>query len=208
MIAYALALAAGCAPRATAPSAASLPERVVADFERAVRQGRDAYATLFDFVAVGKLEKLLRRYDALGRVPLDDAQRADFLAEDATPFTPQRERRNLGAFFPILAARTVGTGGCSAGPPRSAYGRALGQPFAPLPAAPASNAAYEPLRVEINALIGAGGVVGIRCAGGAGGLALVYTRTHDPRGYAIITMYDDVPDEPAEMSETERAERP
>ncbi len=202
-LAATLALAAGCpgpgagtaAGRAAAPGAdAPLPERVVTDFERAVLDGREAYATLFDFVAVGKFEKLLRRYDAMGRIPLDDAQRAEFLAEDAIPFSEARERRNLGAFFPILAARTVGRGGCSARAPISAYGRLLGQPFEPLPAEPASNAAYESLRVDVNALIAEGGVVALSCTGGKGGLALVYTRTTFARGYAIITMYDDIPE--------------
>ena len=196
LAALALALAACVKPTSKGPEVGvTLPERVVADFERAVLAGKDAYAELFDFVAVGKFEKLLRRYDANGRIDLTDAQRKEFMAEDATPFPEARERRNLGAFFPILAARTVGTGRCHAHPPRSEYGRALGEPFEPLPAEPASNATYEPLRVDVNALIERGGVIALTCDGGKGGLALVYTRTDDARGYALITMYDDIPDE-------------
>jgi hypothetical protein len=191
-------LVAACGPKQIPTSApqvgVTLPERIVAEFEQAVRGGPDAYAALFDFVAVGKYEKLLRRYDANGAVALTAAQKQEFLAEDATPFPEARERKNLGAFFPILAARTVGQGGCHARPPISAYGRALGHPFDPLPVEPASNLAYEPLRVEVNALVDKGGVVGIACDGGQGGLALVYTRSKDARGYALITMYDDVPE--------------
>jgi hypothetical protein len=189
----ALAACAG-APAAGPTPPATLPERVAWDFERAVLRGRDAYAELFDFAAVGQVEKLLRRYDLLGRAPLTDAQREEFAAEDATPFSVARERRNLGAFFPILAARTVGRGDCRARAPISRYGRRLGEPFPPLPPEPASNAGYEPLRVAVNALIERGGVVGIVCAGGEGGLALVYTRDGSSRGYSLITMYDDVPD--------------
>lgn len=36
-------------------------------------------------------------------------------------------------------------------------------------------------------------MIGIRCRGGAKGLALVYSPRRDARGYAIITIYDDGP---------------
>lgn len=184
----------GATPNDPAAGHAALPPpvQVVADFERAVLAGRAAYAELFDFALVGKVEKLLHRYDALGRVVLDDDTRAAFLAEDAVPFGVARERRNLGAFYPILAQRTVGHGGCRAQPPRSAYARRLAEPFPPLPAEPATNAGFEPLRVEVNRLIDRGGLVSLSCDGGDGALALLYTVDGSARGYSLITMYDDV----------------
>src|SRR5688572_18158317 len=70
------------APRATGPTA----EQVVADFEKAVLAGRDAYSALFDFAAVGKFEKLLHPYDLLGRTPLSPAQQAQYEQEQAVPY--------------------------------------------------------------------------------------------------------------------------
>jgi hypothetical protein len=163
---------------------------VVATFEHAVLQSREAYWSLFDFEAVGIFEKLLRRHDLLGRLPdLSDAAKAQLRRDTPTPYPPAREKRNLGYFYKLLAQRTVGSGGCTAGPPQSEYARKMGLPFAPLPA---EHAAWDEMRPRINPLIERGGVIALRCKGGKGGLALVYTRTSSKRGFDIITMYDDV----------------
>jgi hypothetical protein len=50
---------------------------------------------------------------------------------------------------------------------------------------------YELLRTHANAWLAKGGVVSLRCTGGKGGLALVYTANDTPRGYSLITIYDD-----------------
>ncbi len=177
------------APPPTA-SHCGLADRVAADFEKAVLQSRDAYVGLFDFVAVGEYEILLHRYDLNGRFPdLDDDRREQFAGEDGTPYPEARERRNVGNFYPILAQRTVGTGGCSAAAPRSRYGRLLGVFFDPLPEG--TPPGYEKLRTDANAWLEKGGVVGIRCTGGQGGLAIVYTAKDNARGYDLITIYDD-----------------
>ncbi len=186
------ALAACGAPQQhAAPAPADLPARVAADFETAVATSKDAYVALFDFSAVGEYEILLHRYDLLGRFPdLDDARREQFEHEDGTPYPPTRERRNVGNFYPILAQRTVGGGGCVASAPASRYGKLLGTKFDPLPAGVPPG--YEKLRSDANAWLEHGGVVGIRCRGGQGGLAVVYTAKPNPRGYDLITIYDDV----------------
>jgi hypothetical protein len=168
----------------------SLADRVAADFEAAVLQSRDAYVGLFDFVAVGEYEILLHRYDLNGRLPnLEDDQREQFTGEDGTPYPEARERRNVGNFYPILAQRTVGTGGCSAAAPRTRYGRLLGVFFDPLPEG--TPPGYEKLRTDANAWLAKGGVVGVHCTGGKGGLAIVYTARDNARGYDLITIYDD-----------------
>ncbi len=176
-------------PRPASPAGGPTPEQVVADFEAATLAGRDAYLALFDFAAVGAFEKLLHPYDLLGRSPLSPEQRAQYEKETAVPYPPERERRNLGSFFPPLAQRTVGTGGCAAAAPRSEYARLLGRPFEPLPE---GRQAWEPMRREVNAMIAAGGLVAFSCSGGEGQLALVWTRAPNGRGYDLITMYDDV----------------
>jgi len=185
-----LALAACGPPTPTrAPRPATLPERVVYDFETAVLTSQDAFVGLFDFTEVGAFEILLRRYDLLGRLPdLTDDEKADLAADDGTPYPPERERRNVGNFYKILAQRTVGTGRCTAVPPQWAYNRLLGEAFPPLPP---GHDAYESLRLRVNAQLAGGGVIGIRCAGGHGGLALVYSPRAGARGYDIITIYDD-----------------
>jgi hypothetical protein len=186
-----LLAACGSAQHGASPD---LPARVAADFESAVKTSKDAYVALFDFSAVGEYEILLHRYDLLGRFPdLDEAHRAQYTGEDGTPYPPTRERRNVGNFYPILAQRTVGTGGCTAATPASKYGRMLGQGFEPLP--PSVPAKYEKLRSDANAWLKVGGVVGLHCTGGHGGLAIVYTARDNARGYELITIYDDVADE-------------
>ena len=68
-----LACACACGSAQT-PATRSVPERVAADFEQAVKTSKDAYVALFDFVDVGEYEILLHRYDLNGRFPdLDDA---------------------------------------------------------------------------------------------------------------------------------------
>jgi hypothetical protein len=188
----ALALLGACAHKA--PDAPKQPktlaERVVADFEAATKQSKDAYVALFDFAAVGEYEILLHRYDFNGRLKnLTDSEKAQFSAEDGTPYPAERERRNVGNFYPILAQRTVGTGGCVAAEPRTHYGKLLGQVFEPLPEG--TPPGYETLRTHANAWLARGGVIGFKCAGGQGGLAVVYTAKDNPRGYDLITIYDD-----------------
>src|SRR3954469_22942176 len=155
----ALGALAACGPTAAParPRPASMEARVAADFEAAVKQNKDAYVGLFDFVAVGQYEILLHRYDLNGRFPdLPDDMRERFSKEDGTPYPETRERRNVGNFYPILAQRTVGTGGCHAGAPASHYGALLGTTFEPLPAS--VPAKYEKLRTDANAWLARGGV--------------------------------------------------
>jgi hypothetical protein len=186
------------------PSKAKLPlrEQVVADFEAAVLANKEAYVGLFDFVAVGEYEILLHRYDLNGRLKnLTDGQKTQFLGEDGTPYPEARERRNVGNFYKPLAQRTVGTGGCKAAEPRTAYAKLLGT-FEPLPAATEVEIAgekksaptppgYQILREHSVAWLAKGGVVGFTCSGGKGGLAVVYTEKPNTRGYDLITIYDD-----------------
>ncbi|HEX5060661.1 MAG TPA: hypothetical protein VFV99_14935 [Kofleriaceae bacterium] len=169
---------------------ASTPEKVVADFEQSVKTSKDAYVGMFDFVAVGEFEILLHRYDLNGRLKnLPDDMKQQFAAEDGTPYPPERERRNVGNFYTFLAQRTVGTGGCTLSEPRTHYGKLLGVQFDPLPEG--TSPGYEKLRTTVNAYLAKGGVVGIRCSGGNGGLALVWTERPNQRGYDLITIYDD-----------------
>jgi hypothetical protein len=172
------------------PAPADLRSRVVADFEAAVKTNQDAYVALFDFAAVGEMEILLHRYDLNGRLPnLPEDQKAQFAAEDGTPYPADRERRNVGNFYRPLAQRTVGTGGCTAAAPRTRYGQLLGETYEPLPEG--TPAGYETLRTHANEWLAKGGVVGMTCTGGKGGLALVYTAKDNARGYELITIYDD-----------------
>ena len=63
------------------------------------------------------------------------------------------------------------------------------------PPLPAGHESHEPLRLKVNAYLenGQGGVIAIRCPGGTRGLALVYTKRDNERGYDLITIYDDGP---------------
>jgi hypothetical protein len=199
-------VAAACGPKPTAtpattttvetpapparPRPAAVPERVVYDFEQAVKTSRDAYVDLFDFVAVGEFEILLHRYDLNGRLknlPYD--VKLQFATEDGTPYPPEREKRNVGNFYAPLAQRTVGRGGCALTEPRTRYGKLLGAQFEPLPEG--TPPGYEKLRTTVNAYLAKGGVVGIKCSGGQGGLALVWSERPNQRGYDLITIYDD-----------------
>jgi hypothetical protein len=202
LIALAALVAAGCggggAGGATAaerprPGLDALPDRVVWDFEHAVRDSQEAFLGLFDFTAVGEMEILLHRYDALGRLPgITEARVAEYLAEDGTPDPPERERTNVGGFYGWLIRPAIGGGGCAAVTPTWEYNQQLAGPYDPLPE---GHEAYEPLRLKVNGYLedGRGGVIGIRCPGGARGLALVYTRRDSERGYDLITIYDDGP---------------
>ena len=191
-----IALLFACGPKATtttppAPAKpATMAERVVADFENATKTSREAYVELFDFTAVGEFEILLHRYDLNGRLPgLPLDLRAQFEMEDGTPYPPERERRNVGNFYPLLAQRTVGTGGCVATEPRTRYAKMLATAYEPLPAGTPEG--FEKLRITINGYLTKGGVVRIACKGGEGGLALVWTERPNQRGYDLITIYDD-----------------
>nr|HEX4317571.1 hypothetical protein [Kofleriaceae bacterium] len=195
-LALAVCSVAACAPAAgpqvacpVAPPA-SMEDRVAHDFETAVLAGKDAYVSLFDFKTIGEVEILLHRYDLDGRTSERlDKRRAEFEAEDGTPYPETRERRNVGNFYPLFVKRTVGTGGCVAGPPRTRYARLLGTYFDPLPAG--TPPGYETLRAHANEWWRHGGVVGIHCTGGTGNLAVVYTQRPNARGYDLITIYDD-----------------
>lgn len=175
------------------PPVDALPDRVVWDFEHAVLDSKDAFLGLFDFTAVGEMEILLHRYDALGRLPdIDEETVAQYLAEDGTPYPPERERKNVGGFYGWLIRPAIGKGNCAAVTPTWEYNQRLGTPYEPLPE---GHSAYEPLRVKVNTYLenGQGGVIGIRCPGGDRGLALVYTKRDNERGYDLITIYDDGP---------------
>ena len=172
-----------------APTPGELRQKVVADFEAAILSGREAFVGLFDFAAVGEMEILLHRYDLNGRLPnLDDRQKADFAAEDGTPYPAERERRNVGNFYKLLGQRTVGTGGCAAREPRTRYAKLLAT-FPPLPEGTPPK--YEALRAHASEWAARGGLVGLACGGGRGGLALVYAARDTARGYDLITIYDD-----------------
>ena len=195
LIGIALLTLAGCPAKTepvepTKPVATDMKSRVVADFEAATKANKDAYVALFDFAAVGEMEILLHRYDLNGRLPnLPEDIKAQFAAEDGTPYPADRERRNVGNFYEPLAQRTVGTGGCTAAAPRTRYGQLLGAPYEALPAG--TPAGYETLRTHANEWLAKGAVVGMTCSGGKGGLALVYTAKDNARGYDLITIYDD-----------------
>ena len=187
-----VATLAGCTPAAAParPAPKDLPAIVAADFEKAVLASKDSYVSLFDFVAVGEYEILLHRYDFNGRLKnLEPDQKAQFAREDGTPYPPTRERRNVGNFYTILAQRSVGSGGCVATAPRTRYGKLLGEHFEDFPACTPPK--YELLRADANFWLEHGGVVGIKCKGGEGGVALVYTEAPNQRGYNLITIYDD-----------------
>lgn len=190
LIAVVLLGACGHPAPATPPAPANLREKVAHDFEAAVVTSKDAYVELFDFAAVGEMEILLRRLDLNGRdVNLSDQQKELFAKDDGTPFPEPRERRNVGNFYPLLAQRTVGTGGCRGAEPRGPYGKLLGESYPPMPEGTPPK--YEILRTHANEWLAKGGVVGIVCTGGQGGLAVVYTARDNARGYSLITIYDD-----------------
>jgi hypothetical protein len=175
-------------PRPETPD--TIEQKVASDFEQAVKTSKDAYVSLFDFVAVGEYEILIHRYDINGRFPnLPEDMRARWEQEDGTPYTPERERRNVGNFYPLLAQRTVGTGGCIGGEPISEYGKQLIE-LEPLPEGTPPK--YEILRTAVSGYVAKGGVVGVRCSGGKGALALVWTERPNARGYDLITIYDDL----------------
>lgn len=172
------------------PAVSGFPAKVAADFERAILAGPQAYEALFDFAAVGEMEILLHRYDLNGRMELTDDEIDRFSAEDGTPYTAERERKNVGNFYEYLGTRTIGKGGCVATLPRTKYGKLLAQPYEPLPEGTPEG--YEILRTHANAWMANGGVVRVGgCKGGKGGLALVYTAKPNARGYDLITIYDD-----------------
>jgi hypothetical protein len=177
-----------------APRPTTIPEAVVYDFERGVLDSQDAMLSLFDFAAVGEFEILLHRYDLLGRDPtLPEKIRAEYAAEDGTPYPPERERKNIGRFYDWLIAPAINEGDCVAMEPTRPYNRLLGVPFEEMPP---GNESHEALRQKVNSYLedGKGGVIAIRCPGGERGLALVWTRRDNERGYDIITIYDDGPE--------------
>ena len=170
-------------------SEAELEARVVAEFEAAVLNSRDAYLNLFDFVAVGRFQILLRRHDLYGRWPNIPARyKANIELDTGAPYPPERERRNVGAMYRRIAQRAVGTGGCSAGEPVDEWVGKMDEPFEPLGP---DNDAYIPLANAINPLIEAGGVVRVMCTGGGHQASLLYTRTNTERGYTLIAITND-----------------
>ncbi|MDQ3334214.1 MAG: hypothetical protein M4D80_03565 [Myxococcota bacterium] len=199
LILITLLLASGCPKKIEprAPQHPDLPEavtgfpaKVAADFQQAILTGREAYEALFDFAAVGEMEILLHRYDLNGRMELTDDEIDRFSAEDGTPYTAEREKKNVGNFYDYLGTRTVGQGDCSATLPKTKYGKLLARPYEPLPEGTPEG--YEILRTHANEWMANGGVVRIGgCRGGKGGLVLVYTKKGNARGYDLITIYDD-----------------
>jgi hypothetical protein len=166
----------------------TLPDRIAWDFEQAVKQSKAAYQDLFDFDAVGEYEILLHRYDVYGRVRLSDKLRAELAAEDGTPYPPAREKTNVGRFYATWVKRTVGSGGCAIGTPRGDYAQKLAD-IEPL--REGTPPKYEVLRAHAAAWVKHGGLVRVHCTGGDGGVALVWTRKDNARGYDLITIYDD-----------------
>ena len=73
--------------------------------------------------------------------------------------------------------------------PRTRYAKLLGQPYEALP--PGTPAKYEILRTNANEWLTKGAVISFECDGGEFGLAVVYTERNNPRGYDLITIYDD-----------------
>ncbi|MBX3159955.1 MAG: hypothetical protein KF773_28560 [Deltaproteobacteria bacterium] len=172
------------------PSITETGRRVVAEFEKAVLESEAAFAAMFDFAAVGEFEILLHRYDLNGRLSnLSEKVKEQFRFEDGTPYPAERERRNVTRFYKRFVQRTVGTGACTARVPRTKYGKLLGQPYEPLPAGTPPD--YETLRTHVNEWVGNGGAVALTCTGGRGSLVVVYTARDNPRGYDIVTIYDD-----------------
>jgi len=179
------------APPAAPKTPTTMPERVVADFEAATKTSKDAYVALFDFTAVGEIEILLHRYDLYGRLPkLPDDVKAQFAAEDGTPYPAEREEKNVGNFYKYLAQRTVGKGDCKLREPRTHYAKLLGT-YDLLPKGTMAYDAYEALRTKASGYVAKGGVVAFGCGGGKGGIAVVYTERENSRGYDLITIYDD-----------------
>ena len=166
----------------------AVPDRIAADFEIAVRTNKEAMQALFDFEAVGEYEILLHRYDLYGRVELDEHQKAVLAAEDGTPYPVAREQRNIGNFYPRWVQPTIGTGGCTLGPPKTYYGKRLGD-IEPLQAG--TPPGYQVLFEHATEWLASGGVVRVQCTGGTGGIALVWTKRDNARGYDLITMYKD-----------------
>ena len=165
--------------------------RSSSDFEAAIKASKDAYVALFDFAAVGEIEILLHRYDLNGRlVNLDRRRRRQqFAAEDGTPYPAERERRNVGNFYTILAQRTVGTGGCTAGEPRTQYGKLLGDVSSRCPRA--RRPSTRRCAPTPTTWLAKGGVVGIKCSGGRAASRWCTPRATNARGYDLITIYDD-----------------
>jgi hypothetical protein len=176
---------------ATPPAPLTMRDRVVADFESAVKTSKDAYVALFDFAAVGEVEILLHRYDLYGRLPkMTDDVKAQFAAEDGTPFPAAREQKNVGNYYGFLAQRTVGTGGCKAREPRTRYAKLL-TTYDALPQGTLAYEGYEKLRQKATGYVAKGGLVSFACTGGKGGIALVWTERPNSRGYDLITIYQD-----------------
>jgi hypothetical protein len=169
---------------------------VVRIYERAVRHGRDAYLTLWDFDEVGAVERLLQRYDLYRGDPLGEPEEVRRNAPPE-PFSHEREQRNVTNLFPWLGSGPVGAGRCHAREPRSEYARTL-ITYEPLP--PEDQARWGPLRDRVNALFACGGLTGMRCDGGHGAIAIAYARIpcHDGNVTAdsrlrVVTVYvDDV----------------
>jgi hypothetical protein len=141
----------------------ALPDRIAWDFERAVKQSKEAYQDLFDFSAVGEYEILLHRYDVYGRVRMSDKLRAEQAAEDGTPYPPEREKTNVGKFYKTWVKRTVGSGGCALGTPHGDYAQKLAN-IEPL--REGTPPKYEVLRSHAAAWVKNGGLVRVHCTGG------------------------------------------
>jgi len=178
----------------TAAQRAADGETIVRRYESAVRAGRDAYLTLWDFHEVGAVERLLQRYDLYRGDPLgepEDVRRA----APPEPFSEERERRNVTNLFPWLGSNPVGGGQCRSREPRSEYTRSM-ITYEALP--PEDAERWGPLRDRVNAMLACGGMVGMQCAHGHGAIAIVYARMPCVAGsidansaLRVVTVYVD-----------------
>jgi hypothetical protein len=167
----------------------ALRARVIAEFEAAVLDSKDAYLELFDLESVGVFQIILRRHDLNGRWPNIPANYKRSIEMDTgEPYPPERERRTVGNMYKRVAQRAVGTGRCAPSAAEHEWVAKMGQPFEPLPA---GNEQYIPLREYINPMIEAGGVLHVGCSGGGHGAAVLYTRTNTPRGYSLLAISND-----------------
>jgi hypothetical protein len=169
---------------------------VVRMYERAVRNGRDAYLSLWDFDEVGAVERLLQRYDLYRGDPLGEPEDVRRNAPPE-PFSHEREQRNVTNLFPWLGSGPVGGGACRPREPHSEYARTL-ITYEPLP--PEDRERWGPLRDRVNALFACGGLVGMQCEHGHGAIAVAYARIPCHEGsitagsrLRVVTVYvDDV----------------
>ena len=156
-----------------------------------MKTSKDAYVALFDFVAVGEYEILLHRYDLNGRLANlpDDMQGAVRRPRTARPIRPSASAATSATSIDPRAAhrrqrrlhreRAAHALRQAARPARSSR--------CPRARPPATRSCAPPRTATSRRAASSG----IKCSGGKGGLAIVYTESANPRGYELITIYDD-----------------